>query len=64
LLESFGFNECTGAEVRRRARENLMLGASQIKLTAGGGVGSLYDPIDVSQFTEAEVRARVVKILV
>jgi imidazolonepropionase-like amidohydrolase len=46
-------------EVRRRARENLMLGASQIKLTAGGGVGSMYDPIDVSQFTEAELHAAV-----
>ena len=46
-------------EVRRRTRENLMKGASQIKLTAGGGVGSLYDPIDVTQFTEAELHAAV-----
>jgi imidazolonepropionase-like amidohydrolase len=46
-------------EVRRRAREQLMLGASQIKLMAGGGVSSLYDPIDVSQYTEAEFRAAV-----
>lgn len=46
-------------EVRRRAREQLMLGASQIKLMAGGGVSSMYDPIDVSQYTEAEFRAAV-----
>ncbi len=46
-------------EVRRRARENLLKGASQIKLTAGGGVGSAYDPLDVTQFSEAELRAAV-----
>jgi imidazolonepropionase-like amidohydrolase len=41
------------------AREQLMLGASQLKLAAGGGVSSNYDPIDVSQYTEAEFRAAV-----
>lgn len=46
-------------EVRKRVREQLMLGASQIKLAAGGGVSSIYDPIDVSQYTEAEFRAAV-----
>ena len=46
-------------EVRLRAREQLMLGASQIKLTAGGGVASPYSPLDVSTFTEAELRAAV-----
>lgn len=46
-------------EVLRRVREQLMLGASQIKLAAGGGVSSLYDPIDVSQYTEAEFLAAV-----
>lgn len=45
--------------VRQRAREQLMLGASQIKLTAGGGVASPHSPIDVSTFTEAELRAAV-----
>jgi imidazolonepropionase-like amidohydrolase len=49
-----------GAErVLMRAREQLMLGASQLKLAAGGGVSSSYDPIDVSQYTEAEFRAAV-----
>jgi imidazolonepropionase-like amidohydrolase len=47
------------ADVLRRAREQLMLGASQLKLAAGGGVTSAYDPIDVSQFIEAEFRAAV-----
>ena len=47
------------AEVLKRVREQLMLGASQIKLAAGGGVASNYDPIDVSQYTEAEFRAAV-----
>jgi imidazolonepropionase-like amidohydrolase len=46
-------------EVRMRAREQLMQGASQIKLTAGGGVASPFSPLDVSTFTEAELRAAV-----
>ena len=43
--------------VLQRAREQLMLGASQLKLAAGGGVASHYDPIDTSQYTEPEFRA-------
>ena len=35
-----------------------MLGASQIKMLAGGGVASLYDPLDSTQFTERELRRR------
>lgn len=46
-------------EVRLRVREQLMQGASQIKLTAGGGVSSPFSPVDVSTFTEAELRAAV-----
>jgi imidazolonepropionase-like amidohydrolase len=46
-------------EVRLRVREQLMQGASQIKLTAGGGVSSPFSPIDVSTFTEPELRAAV-----
>jgi imidazolonepropionase-like amidohydrolase len=45
--------------VRRRAREQLALGASQIKLMAGGGVSSSYDPLDVTQYTVPELRAGV-----
>jgi imidazolonepropionase-like amidohydrolase len=46
-------------EVRVRAREQLLLGASQIKLTAGGGVASPHSPLDVATFTEPELRAAV-----
>ena len=46
-------------EVRLRVREQLMQGASQIKLTAGGGVASPFSPVDVSTFTEPELRAAV-----
>lgn len=46
-------------EMRMRAREQLMQGASQIKVTAGGGVSSPHSPLDVTTFTEAELRAAV-----
>ena len=46
-------------EVRLRTRENLMQGASQIKLMAGGGVSSPFGPLDTTQYTEAELRAAV-----
>jgi imidazolonepropionase-like amidohydrolase len=45
--------------VRQRAREQLALGASQVKLMAGGGVASSYDPLDVTQYSVAELRAAV-----
>ncbi len=47
------------AEVLRRVREQLMLGASQIKIMGGGGVASPYDPIDALQYTETEMKAAV-----
>lgn len=46
-------------EVRMRTREQLMQGASQIKLTAGGGVASPFSPLDASTFTDAEIEAAV-----
>ena len=46
-------------EVRVRVREQLLQGASQIKLTAGGGVASPHSPLDASTFTEPELRAAV-----
>jgi imidazolonepropionase-like amidohydrolase len=46
-------------EVRLRAREQLRQGASQIKLMAGGGIASPYNPIESTQFTEPEIRAAV-----
>lgn len=64
---SFHFTERMGASaiaddadtVRKRSREQLALGATQLKLAAGGGVGSDYDPLDVTQYTVAELRAAV-----
>jgi imidazolonepropionase-like amidohydrolase len=46
-------------EVRLRAREQLRHGASQIKLMAGGGIASPNNPIESTQYTEAEIRAAV-----
>ncbi|MCA1775358.1 MAG: amidohydrolase family protein [Loktanella sp.] len=46
-------------EVLRRTREQLMRGASQIKIMAGGGVASPYDPLETAQFTLDEMRAAV-----
>lgn len=47
------------AEVLTAVRENLRFGASQIKLMAGGGTSSAYDPVDVTQYTFDEMRAAV-----
>lgn len=46
-------------EVLRGVREQLRGGASQIKMMAGGGVSSAYDSIDVTEYTEPELRAGV-----
>lgn len=47
------------AEVKRAARESLRRGATQLKVMAGGGVASNYDPIDTTQYSVAELRAAV-----
>ena len=67
LPGSFDYTQRVGASaiaddaatVRLRAREQLALGASQIKMMAGGGVASSYDPLDVTQYTVEELRAGV-----
>ncbi|MCA9452308.1 MAG: amidohydrolase family protein, partial [Nitrospira sp.] len=46
-------------EVIKRSREVLRMGATQIKVMAGGGVSSLYDPLDVTQYTFDEMKAAV-----
>ncbi|HEX7790048.1 MAG TPA: amidohydrolase family protein, partial [Afipia sp.] len=46
-------------DVLTATRENLRMGASQIKLMAGGGTSSAYDPIDVTQYTLDEMKAAV-----
>ena len=46
-------------EMLRAVREMLFLGASQIKIMAGGGCSSQYDPIQTVQFTYEEMKAAV-----
>jgi imidazolonepropionase-like amidohydrolase len=46
-------------EVMKRVREALRMGASQVKLAAGGGVASNFDPLDVAQYTYEELKAAV-----
>ncbi|HMO61679.1 MAG TPA: amidohydrolase family protein [Ferruginibacter sp.] len=46
-------------EVLTAVRENLRFGASQLKLMAGGGTSSEYDPVDVTQYTLDEMKAAV-----
>ena len=46
-------------EVIKRTREVLRMGATQIKAMAGGGVTSLYDPLDVTEYTFEEMKAIV-----
>ena len=60
-LERHGFGYITDSvgEVRRAARQNFRAGATQIKMMAGGGVASEFDPIHTTQFSEEELRAGV-----
>ncbi|MCK7610642.1 metal-dependent hydrolase family protein [Roseibium sediminicola] len=46
-------------EVQKRARELFRMGASQIKIAAGGGVASIFDPLDVRQYSLDEMKAAV-----
>jgi imidazolonepropionase-like amidohydrolase len=46
-------------DVLTATRENLRMGASQIKIMGGGGTSSAYDPIDVTQYTLDEMKAAV-----
>lgn len=46
-------------EVIKRSREVMRMGAVQIKISGGGGVSSVYDPLDVRQYTFDELKAFV-----
>jgi len=46
-------------ELKLRVREQLLQGASQIKLVGGGGVSSPRSPLDMSTFDEEELRVAV-----
>ena len=60
-FERFGIgNVADGVpDVLRAVRLNLRLGATQIKIMAGGGGSSRFDPIDTTQYSKAEVCAAV-----
>jgi imidazolonepropionase-like amidohydrolase len=46
-------------EVRRAVREELQMGADQIKIMASGGVASPTDPVGATGYSEDEIRAIV-----
>ena len=46
-------------QARRAARHNLRAGATQIKIMAGGGVASEFDPLHMVQFSLEEMQAIV-----
>lgn len=60
-LERLGYSRIVNgrAEVLVAARENLKMGASQIKMHLAGGVGTEFDPIDGRQFLKEEIEAAV-----
>ncbi len=60
-FERFGFGMVADGvpEVLRATRLNLRLGATQIKIMAGGGGSSRFDPIDTTQYSKAETCAIV-----
>lgn len=59
LHHRYGYVADGKTEVLRAVREQLFLGASQIKIMAGGGCSSKYDPIQTVQFTFEEMKAAV-----
>ena len=60
-FERFGIGTVADGvpEVLKATRLNLRNGATQIKIMAGGGGSSRFDPIDTTQYSEAEVCAIV-----
>jgi imidazolonepropionase-like amidohydrolase len=46
-------------EVRKAVRDELRMGADQIKVMAGGGVGSVTEPVDYLQYSMEELKAVV-----
>lgn len=45
--------------VQQRAREVFRMGAAQLKIAVGGGVASVFDPLDVRQYSIEEIKAAV-----
>ncbi|MFM2667466.1 amidohydrolase family protein [Vibrio mediterranei] len=60
LMKTGTFRVADGrSEVLKAVREQLFMGASQIKIMAGGGASSTFDPLDTLQFTTDEMKAAV-----
>jgi imidazolonepropionase-like amidohydrolase len=61
VMEQRGYGAIADGEamVLTAVREQLRQGAAQIKVAAGGGLSSMYDPIDSVQYLDAELRAAV-----
>lgn len=49
----------SAGDLKRRVREQLLQGASQIKLVGGGGVSTPRSPLDMMTFSEDEIRVAV-----
>ena len=58
-IMGWGFVADGVPEVQKAAREVLRTGATQLKVMAGGGVSSFYDPLDTTQYTLEEMKAIV-----
>ena len=56
---AFGYIVDGVTEARRAARMNFRAGATQIKVMAGGGVASEFDPIHATQMSQQELEAIV-----
>jgi imidazolonepropionase-like amidohydrolase len=48
-------------EVQKATREVFRKGSSHVKIMAGGGVATVYDPLDGLQYTPEEIRAIVIE---
>ena len=61
ILERSGFGYIVDGvtEARKATRHNLRAGATQIKIMAGGGVASEFDPIHMTQLSLEEMQAIV-----
>lgn len=61
VMEQRGYGRLADGEsaVLLAVREQLREGAAQIKVAAGGGLSSNYDPLDSVQYLDAELRAAV-----
>jgi imidazolonepropionase-like amidohydrolase len=60
-LERHGFGYIVDGptEIRRAVRQNIRSGATQIKIMAGGGVASEFDPLHQVQFSLEEMKVAV-----